>query len=456
MGKYAIFIVSALIFSMLTYSSALRNAVFMSNTRTVQTHSENQAYNIAQSAAMVAINDIRSDPGGSPFNPDPDSTYSYPSSNSFEDWVEMHGEYNVTTTNQGDTLLTIRSTGRFEESTYQVRIGLVKSTGGGFAWPPFNTAIHAENSISVVSGSQVRGSVSVNSTNNGAVVTAWQNPAITGNVLIGPGGVPEDVAPSVSQWHSNYVGGEIVPMTEEKSFPLPDYPEVPILPTGTSLKTEQWNDPTNFNASQFNGFYIPELKINQNRSMYLNIGSNDVKLYVGHLNIPTGHLNIVGNGTLEIHVVNNITLGSGSSINCNAQYWTNADNCSGTTEQVTTFYGGSSTLNLANGTFFNGNMYVKNADLNLSGGNGFLGNIISGGDDISITGGADAVSRVIYAPNAHVELRNGGTLTGSIIADTYYSDGGTWVEYDSELDTDLPDLNGNGGGAPTFSVTYWN
>lgn len=455
MGKYAIFIVSALIFSLLTYSSALRNALFRSNTRTITSHQINQAYNIAQSAMMVAIKDIKENGNDSDFSPEEDDTYDYPASNSFANWADMKGEYNIRTTNQGDTLLVINSTGKYGESQYRVGVGLIKSSGGSFEWPAFDQAVHADQSISVLSGSHVYGNVSVNSTSYGAIRTDWQSPAISGNAFIGPGGVAADVAPSISQWHSNYIGGSTVSMPEELAYELPEFPPVPALSAGTSIKTEHWNDQTTFNLDNYTGSYIPEIAVNENRSMYLNVGDQDRTIYVGHLNMSNGHINILGSGNLEIHVVNQITMGSGSSINCSAQYWTDASNCSGTTEQVTTFYGGSSSLNFSNGTFFNGNMYIEKADLTLGGGNGFFGNIISGGDKVNITGGADAISRVIYAPNADVRLNQGGNLTGSIISKTFYSDGGTWVRYDSELDTDLPELGGNGGGTPTYLISYW-
>jgi hypothetical protein len=133
MGKYSLIIVAALIFSLLTYSYALRNATFQSNARTVQSFSQNQAHNIAQSALMVAINDIRNDPADSDFHPVTDEIFYYPSEDGFADWGDMHGYYNVSATNQGDTLLIVQSTGRFEETDYVVTAGLVKASGGGFA-----------------------------------------------------------------------------------------------------------------------------------------------------------------------------------------------------------------------------------------------------------------------------------------------------------------------------------
>jgi len=103
MGKYALIIVGALIFSVLTYSYALKNALFHSNVRSVQSYSQNQAHNISQSAAMVAINDIRND-SNSNFHPSAGQTYVFPGADQFSPWGDMHGEYHLEVMNQADTL----------------------------------------------------------------------------------------------------------------------------------------------------------------------------------------------------------------------------------------------------------------------------------------------------------------------------------------------------------------
>lgn len=94
MGKYALLLVSALIFSLLTYSYALKNVLFQSNARAVQSYSQNQAHNIAQSAAMVAVNSISND-SEDPFVPHGGETYSYSSANNFAEWSELHSKCRI-------------------------------------------------------------------------------------------------------------------------------------------------------------------------------------------------------------------------------------------------------------------------------------------------------------------------------------------------------------------------
>lgn len=397
---------------------------------------------------MVVINDIRSDPENSAFNPEPDSTYYYPSMNGFEDWVEMHGAYNIAATNQGDTLLTIQSTGRFEESIYRVNAGLVKSAGGGFSWPPINTAVHADENITLSGSGTIQGNASTNSANSGAVRMNG-GAGITGNLAIGPGGNPDEVV-NKPNWHGG-VQGEVFPLDTPYEYELPDFPDLPVLPTGSSLKTEKWNDPTDFYANQYSGYYIPEISVNQNRSMDIHVGDQDRKIYVGNLNVQNGHINFVGTGQVELFVYNDMNFGSGSSLNCNAQG--SANNCSGDTSQLMTYYGGSNEFRLAGGQYFNGNLYIESADAKFTGGSKFKGNLITGGDDLEVAGGFEAVS-AFYAPNAYVQFKGGGNLSGYVVSKNYRSTGGTWV-YEDNLDTDLPDLGG-GGGSPTFTVTYWN
>ena len=108
MGKYSLLIVSALIFSMITYSSALRNALFMSNERMVQSYSLNQAHNIAQSALAFAIRDLQEN----------DSQLTIPSDGETVDaepiaWPELNGSFTIRITNSinADNMIHVISTG---------------------------------------------------------------------------------------------------------------------------------------------------------------------------------------------------------------------------------------------------------------------------------------------------------------------------------------------------------
>lgn len=500
MGKYAIFIVSALIFSMLTYSSALRNAIFVSNVQTIESHSTNQAYNIAQSAAMLVYNDIRNNPDGSTFSPDEDSTYTYPSANGFEEWAEMHGSYNILTRNQGDTLLTIQSTGMFDGSTYIVNLGLVKSSGGGggFPWPALDTAIHSDEDIAVGNGNVygdiyaggkfsipgnatvhgdvfvipdetnavrinsggITGSLYANTTKaNGVDYTNW-GANIDGNLLVGPGADPDVVAPKVSQWHPGHVGGssgsmsEPIPPIELETPEFPDAPATPNVLSSISVSGGPSNDMT-LDLRSGNA-YTPSLSVRSNRNLTIIVGNQDRTLRVGNFNISQGHLNIIseGEGNLQLYIDDYFNVGGSSSMNNNS----NPGDYERSPLGLLIAYAGSPEFVVSGAQTLNANMFIKDADIDFTGSGKVNGNVISGGENVTIQGDGTNNSRVVYAPNAHVNMTGSGKINGSLVAKTFDGSGNFFVNYTTEFDDTLPDLpdSGGGGGATTVAVSYWN
>ena len=501
MGKYAIFIVSALIFSLLTYSSALRNAVFMSNTRTVQTHSQNQAYNIAQSAAMVVYNDIRNNPDGSSFSPEEDSTYVYPSLNGFEDWVEMHGSYNILTRNQGDSLLTIQSTGQFEGSRYIVNVGLIKTSagGGGFPWPAFDSAIHSDENTAITNGNVygdvysggkfsipgnaqvygnvvvipdevgavtinsggISGSLSANTTKaDGVNYTNW-GASIDGNLLVGPESDPDVVAPKISQWHPGHVGGssgamsEPIPPIELDEPEFPDPPSIPNSISPISISGGSSNDMTLDLRS--GSVYTSSISVESDRNLTIIVGDQDRTLRVGNFNMPQGHLNIIseGEGSLQLYVDDYFNIDGSSSLNNNS----NPDGNERSPLSLLIAYAGSSEFVVDGAQSMNANMFIKDADLDLTASGKVNGNIVTGGENVDIEGDGTNNSRLIYAPNAHVDMAGSGKINGSLVAKSFSGTGGFYVNYTTDFEDTLPDLpdeGGSGGGATTVSISYWN
>lgn len=497
MGKYAIFIVSALIFSLLTYSSALRNALFMSGTRTIESHSTNQAYNIAQSAVMVVTKDIIEEGDDSSFYPDEDESYSYPSVNGFEDWEDMHGSYNVVTTNQGDTLLTIQATGRFDGSRYIVGVGLVKSsTSSSFPWPGINSAIHSvENTViengavhgdiysggafSIPANAQVYGDVAVipnqvnaveihsggihgnlyvNTTQaDGVNYTNW-GASISGNLLVGPGADPELVAPKISQWHGGHVGGSQGNLSEpipEEIMELPVFPQIPQSGTSLSPITIEGNSSQYLDLRSSNAM-VPSITIKSNTTLTIEVGDKDRTLYVGDLDIEQGHVNIIseGEGRLQLLVEDSFNMGGSSSMNNNS----NPGGNERSPLSLLLAYAGTNEFTIGGAQTINANFYIKDADLTMTGSGNIHGNVISGGDNVTITGDADNTSRVVYAPNAFVEMGGSGKIEGSVVSKNFRGYGGFSVIYSEEYIDTLPDLDtdGGGGGESTFSVSYWN
>lgn len=449
MGKYALLIVSALIFSLLTYSYALKNALFQSNARTVQSYSINQAQNIAQSAALLAVNSIRNEGDDSDFSPGSDNSFHYPSQNTFEEWADMHGEYRLSAINQGDTLLTIQSRGKFEETEYVVSVGLVSAGSTGWV-PNLDQAVHAENSISLTGSSSIQGDASINSTQQGAVdIDGGPQAIITGNLFIGPGGIPSEVAPDKrSNWGGGgpgVTGGDIFIMEKELEFEMPEFPPFPDFNLTASSVYTKGNKGATLNPADYDGYYISEISVKSNTNLTINIGDEERTMFVGKFNIDQGHVNIVGDGKLNLYVVDDMSLGGSSSINRN-----------GDVNNIFMFYGGQNELAFRGNTEFNGGLFAKYANVILGGSNSLKGSLLTGGSEVVIHGAAFATSRVVYAPNANVELKGSGHIYGSVVSDTFRANGNAHVVYQKDLDSDLPDLGGAGNSTGFSEVTFWN
>jgi hypothetical protein len=440
MGKYAIFIVLALTFSLITYSHALKNALFMSNARTVQSYSHSQAQNIAHSAAMMTITSLRNDQN-STFLPEADDSYAFPSLNGFHDWEEMYGSYNVSLINQGDSLLVLQSTGKFEETVYVSQIGLVI---GPSIWDPeFDQAVHAENYIELGGNDMIEGDATINSTADNSVRLGSQSKVkIDGDLYIGPNAIPEQVITG----NLENVGDDIHNLPKELDYPMPIFPEFPTgSPTVSSVYGDQVLQP-----SDYEGYYIPEFHLGGNSTVTIHTGDQDRILHVGSFDIQSGTVEIVGDGKLTLYIENIIDMGGNSTVNKN-----------GDLNNLMMYYRGNEEVDLGEeddvefggNTLFNGSMFALQANIHLRGTAGVQGNIITGGSNVTLRGNSSAISRTIYAPNATVRADGNVSIRGSVISDRFIGSGNTTLVYDSELDTPLPDLEQEGGG---FDIAYWN
>ncbi len=448
MGKYAIILVSALIFSMLTYSHALRNALFMSNSRTVQSFSQNQAHNISQSAAMMAITHLRNNEN-STFLPTPDNTLYFPSQNGFEFWHDMHGEYNLELTNHGGSLLTLRSTGRFEDTIYRTEIGLLI---GSSTWNPnFDQALHAENSIEL-GGNDYIGCVGANpcqvtlnsSLSNSVHLGSQSKIKIDADLFIGPG---SDVN-SVVVGNQNNVSGDIKVLSQTIKYEMPEFPdftELSFLPGSSIYSTGMTLSPEDYDQR-----HIPEILMTSgNNTLIIDTGDQDRELRVGKLDLSgQNEIKIIGDGKLTIYVDYDVDMKGGSSINEG-----------GNVNHFMLFYRGNQevelydeTLDFGGNTHFNGNFFADKANVRLRGTAGIQGNVITGGS-VLMSGNASAISRVIYAPEGTVETNGNVGIRGAVVSKSFKASGNTDLIFDPEFDADIPDLEMFGSG---FDIAYWN
>lgn len=441
MGKYALIIVGALIFSVLTYSYALKNALFQTNVRSVQSYSQNQAHNIAQSAAMIAINDIRND-SNSDFHPAINQTYVFPGADQYASWGDMHGEYRIEVTNQADTLLIVQSTGKFEETIHSTNLALTKGTT---SWNPIiDQAVHAENSVSLGGNDFVDGDVTINNTQSSSVNLGSQPKIkIAGSLMVGPDGDPETVVAG----NLTNVGGETGAMLDRLEYEMPIFPEFPgITESGSSVY-----ESSTITKDQYNNKYIPEIALSGNATLNIDTGDegDEVVMHVGKFDVQSSNVNLTGSGKLTMYVDTHIDLKGKGTVNEG-----------GDVNQLMVYYKGNQevelyeeTLDFGGNTYFNGSFFADKANIKLYGTAGIQGNVITGGNHVDLKGNAEAISRSIYAPNATVEANGTVYVRGSVVSYKFIGSGTTTLEYDPDLDTEWPDLEKIG---ENFAILYWN
>lgn len=221
---------------------------------------------------------------------------------------------------------------------------------------------------------------------------------------------------------------------------LPEYPsnEVAILsqlsyPQNLEVAASEYNKTLVINNGDFladnwitqnytynlqQDTHFKTFKVATNNTITLNIGNNNVSLYVDNLNIQQGHIKIQGSGTLNIYVKNSINIKGSFNNQPNAN-----------PAQLNIFYEGTDATTFNAETQIYGTYYSKTADLTLTGGAGFYGNIYSGGSNISISGGVDTDGQYIVAPNASLNLSGGGDIKGTVIVDNISGSGGTSITY---------------------------
>ena len=459
MGKYAILIVSALIFSMITYSHGLRNALFISNARTVDSYSQNQAHNIAQSAAMMAIRDLRTNPD-SFFLPSANNNVSFPTNGGFENWSDMYGLYRIHTTNQNDQLLILQSTGKFDDTEYTVNIGLGLNQLSDWN-PDIFQSLHANNNLSIsnANGGNICGDVTFNGDYLHLGNNNTQEAKIDGNLLLANG---DNVTIAGREEH---VDGEIS-KGSKLEYNMPNFPHKEFDDAkqnrGITPNITHNGGSHSIDATE-NLSYIEEIILSGNSTLTIHTGSKDQvsKLFVGAMNVQGSNVFIDGDGKLELYVESEFNIGG------NAKF-----NKQGDVNAVNLFYRGNPEIDLVGEeiedysgeiqftgtTQFNGSLFAYNADLVLNGTTSITGDIMTGGGSVRIFGNSELdseseeIHRLIYAPLADVSTSGNPQMFGSIIANSFSGGGGFTLCYDGEFGTDGFDLEET----VNFGMVFWN
>jgi hypothetical protein len=262
---------------------------------------------------------------------------------------------------------------------------------------------------------------------------------------------------SVSGLPFTQVKGEILPLGETRTYPQLIFPDFPTGLIDRGSYTAGWSPvPAGGHRISENGYYSSITVPNQ---LTIDVGNEDRILRIGTLDVQGGNpdnilINRTGNGRLILYVDNAFIFGGGATINNN-----------GATEALIMYYAGSNAINFSGNERFFGNVFIKDANLTIGGSSGITGHILTGGTNVEINGAADAYTRLLYAPNAHISMTGSSTLKGSVISKSF--DGGSGnriaVTYEPIDESTFPfdfslfegGSSGNGGSGGNGNVT-WN
>jgi hypothetical protein len=370
---------------------------------------------------------------------------------------------------ENSNLLTITSHSTVDGYEERVTVTLTRQSGGSSGFPfPTDMAVFSNTKINMGGGPIINGPVGTNAVENNSIVLSGGS-SINGAIWVGP---------NASEEVMNVAQGIEVSDPQElnaiRNYEMPDFPEYPTnypLYSDTAITSGQhshnlvkdgklsgnhWllQSQYNLNTLQIYGNYsFTEIFINQNYRIYFDLGGGDRSIVVDHLNLENGHISLIGDGSLTIYVKDQISLGSGSTIN-KTETITQSN-----VEQLNIYYKGNNSVTLAGSQEIHGSFFSLSglADLNLTAGGAFYGSIVSGGN-VNLDGGSDAVIRVLYAPNSHVYLGAGAKLTGSIIANSFEMSGGGIVTFDSAISNiEIPFFNGSGAAHNEhWGNPYWS
>jgi len=355
------------------------------------------------------------------------------------------GAFTLAVTREGSDAILVAAVGDVRGVTETVRRTiLIAPDVPGI--PPLDMAVFALNSIKMEGSAKIYGDAATNSVADRSVDFAWSTGFDDRNgrtLWIGPGGNASNVvkAPNGSPMDEYVKQGKVKNLPEPREYPLPEFPEFPLLPYKGDFTAGWWpSPPYSITEADGDGWY-GRLAVESELNIYVGSGTRIIR--ADELSVTgDGKMNIIGSGKLILYV-NKFVMDGGASINRN-----------GSESQLHMYYSGTGKLSLGGNTKFRGSVYAKDAPIDITNSGGITGHIITGGSEVKITGDATAHVRVLYAPNAAVRLEGSGKVRGSLIGKTVHMSGGTFVEWKEIPDSQggIPDLE---SGAKTFKRGQW-
>lgn len=332
--------------------------------------------------------------------------------------------------------ITISSTGEFNGEIKTVEVTLLLTVVGGtdVLMPAIDKALFvigegtADNpSLETKGGPKVIGSFGANTTGEDSL--SFQNTqTIIGDMYL-HADPPEDVIDSGGDPNIGDInGGQPLVVYPPADFPdpIPTYDASPSdLDVSGNFYTLDLNDNVEYGT----------ININIKKTMTIDLDGVSREIVCDTFNFNKGAINLQGTGvdndaTLTIYVRNELIVGSSTTLNTGAE--------GGDITDVVIFYAGTEIPDISNTSLINASLVTDTSGYFIKGNGGIQGHLIIGGDSVEVGGTADLITRVIYAPSAHVIINGTGYVNGSIIANTAVLTGTSDIEYDPSDITSLP------------------
>lgn len=333
--------------------------------------------------------------------------------------LDNGAKFVVEVTEDEDGRLFINSTGYSGENMEKLTFSLEPSPelvipDAEVKFPVFDMAVFAEGLIAIGNSSIINGNLGTHSILDDNVFLN-NSSAVHGNVMVGVGGNTDRV---ISRKNNSIITGICSSLDEERSYPLPIFPEFPNLPQRGDLIA----DSTTPIATS--GSY-GKITVNNGQELMFNVGSEGLKIRAESFNIGnSSKVTINGSGKLILYIENTFDIKNSSTFN----FPGNPNNV------LLYFKGDSSKFKIRNSCVFHGCLYAETADIDLANSGEVVGSIFTGGADVKLSNCSDAYVRVIYAPNALVTLHNSGNLKGAVVCKQFDSKNSSTLTFSSELE----------------------
>ncbi len=198
----------------------------------------------------------------------------------------LKGTFDVVVTKSGDGYL-ITSTGYVDGFERTVKLTMLPY-GQGYGLGEF--AVFCNSGIDLKQNTTIVGNVGTNATEKGSI-TCNGKYTINGDVLVGPGGDPDDV---IAGDHT--INGETGQLDSEIKYQVPEFPAFPDLDDKGSI--ELGNEGSDIIS---NDGYYQKIELGNGSKLTIDVGSDVRNVVVENL-IVEGDIEIKGDGCLNLYV----------------------------------------------------------------------------------------------------------------------------------------------------------